>query len=84
LVAEAENFKFSDGSVYPDNEQIVSVFVAMLTQWRTGSSGLVGLDYNVLPLVFRFRGVQEAEQSDVFDGVQVMERAALGAINKER
>lgn len=84
LVAEAENFKHADGSVYPDNEPIVSVFVSMLTQWRTGSGGVIGLDYNVLPIVFRFRGISDEEQPDVFDGIQVMERAALGAINEQR
>lgn len=78
LVMEAEGFKKSDhDGIYPDNWQTVGVFLDMLTQWRTGMNGATGLDYTALPVVLRIRKVALAEREDVFNGLQVMERAAL-------
>lgn len=79
LVEEAENFRHSGEGIYPDNMQTVGVFRDLMTQWRVGMSGLIGLDYNVIPVVFRLRRIPKAEQQEVFDGIQVMERAAIRA-----
>lgn len=49
----------------------------MLTQWRYGPNGAAGLDYNALPFVMSVRGVKALDREDVFEGVQIMERAAL-------
>ena len=82
LLQEAEGF--DDVGVYPDNMQIVSTFNDMLTQWRTGASGVTGLDYNALPVVMRFRRVKVADREEVFDGVRIMESAALAEIRRKR
>ncbi len=68
--------------VWAENMPIISVFSAMQTQWRMGYGGPVGLDYSVLPLVMRAVGVSRASLSEVFDGVQTMELAALDEIHK--
>lgn len=68
--------------LWPDNVQTVSVFRSIETQWRMGPSGPVGLDYTVIPLVMRARGIDKAAFPEVFDGLQVMEAAALEAIHK--
>lgn len=52
----------------------------MLTQWRVGPCGATGLDYAALPAVLNIRKVKDRE--DVFECLQVMERAALKTIQK--
>jgi hypothetical protein len=55
----------------------------MGTQWRVGAGGATGLDYGVLPVVLRLSGVPRAEWPDVFDGLRIMEEAALDHIHKK-
>lgn len=57
--------------------QIVAIFTDMLTQWRVGANGATGLDYKSLPVVFSFRRIKAADRAEIFDGLQIMERAAL-------
>ena len=73
-----------DIAIWPDNVTTANVFVAMSTQWRIGVSGPSGLDYNALPVVMRMSGVRSVERADVFNGVQVMEDAALALIRSKR
>lgn len=47
------------------------------TQWRAGSSGLYGLDYNVLPFLFDIHEIAHAERIDTLHDIRVMEDAAL-------
>lgn len=61
----------------------VKVFAAMGTQWRTGMAGPTGLDYGVLPNVFRLTAVARKDQPDVFDDLRVMEGAALKHMHKD-
>lgn len=49
----------------------------MQTQWRVGFSGPIGLDYGVLPQVFRMVGIPRADWSDVFECLQSMEAEAM-------
>lgn len=83
MVAEAEQFKHADG-IYPDNILTVECFLGMLTQWRMGPAGAVGLDYGVLPMVMRHNGVTKENRADVFDGVRVMEMSALRTMRENR
>lgn len=65
--------------VWPDNLAAVNVFIAMSTQWRrAGMTGAaVGLDYSVLPEMWRRTKTPPAERDAVFDDLRVMEDAAL-------
>ena len=56
----------------------------MSTQWRrAGMAGIcVGLDYSVLPEVWRRAKVPPALRDDVFDDLRVMEEAALGKMRE--
>ncbi|HEY1138773.1 MAG TPA: DUF1799 domain-containing protein [Lysobacter sp.] len=67
----------ADVEILPDNLKAVNAFVAMTTQWRVGASGVTGLDYTSLPLVFRMQRVPFAEQPDTFESIRVMEAEAL-------
>lgn len=49
------------------------------TQWRTGPSGVIGLDYTAVDVVLR----RNKAGDEVFDGLQIMERAALRELAKE-
>jgi hypothetical protein len=83
ILSEAEGFKHASEGIYPDNVQAVKVFSDMLTQWRVGPGGLVGFDYCALPVVFRIRKISHLEREDVFDGLMIMERAAIDCIRQK-
>ncbi len=63
--------------LWQDNVETVEVFAGMMTQWNVGPGGAVGLRYEALPMVLRVRGVPAARRREVFDGLRIMERAAL-------
>jgi len=83
LVEESEGFAHSGSEVYPDNAPAVSVFIDMLTQWRTGPGGVAGLDYGALRMVYWVRKIKPADREDVFERLQIMEKAALVAIREK-
>lgn len=63
--------------VWPDNRVAVRVFQAMGTQWRVGSAGPTGLDYGVLPEIWRRLRVPPDQRDAVFMDLRVIEGAAL-------
>lgn len=67
--------------IWPDNIAAANVFIAMQTQWRAAMGGATGLDYNVLPSVFRLLSVPKAEWRDTFECVRVMEGEAIRVMN---
>ncbi|KAK74796.1 PF08809 family protein [Bordetella bronchiseptica F2] len=69
--------------LWPDNVMPKVVFEAMGSQWRIGFAGPTGLDYGALAGVMRMLGVPPEQEIDVFDGVRVMESAALRMMNKK-
>lgn len=70
--------------VWPDNIPAINVLVAMMTQWRMGPGGPIGMDYNVLPSVFRLQRVRREIWPSVFDDVRTVESVALQAMNEEK
>ena len=80
---EAEGFQQSGDEIYAENVPVVSLFMDMLTQWRVGPGGVVGLDYNVLPMLFDVRGVANNERGDLLDGLKTMESAALEKLREK-
>lgn len=73
---------YGDVNVYPDNWPVVSLFIDVSTQWRTGPAGAVGLDYTVLPMLFRMREIRSTDRAEMFDGIRIMEAAALAAMRE--
>ncbi len=45
-------------------------------------NGPTGLDYGVLQDILRLRGVPQAQWSELFDAIQMMEAAALSTIHE--
>lgn len=70
--------------IWPDNLAATNVFVSVTTQWRTGFGGVTGLDYNVLPSVFRLVGVPRTDWPDTFECVRVMEAEAMRVMAEEQ
>lgn len=56
-----------------------NVYRAMSTQWNIGFGGRTGLNYAALPVVFDLLKVPEEDRSSIFEDVQIMELATLGA-----
>lgn len=53
----------------------------MISQWNVGMGGLIGFRYEALPLVFEMHGIQRERRREIFEGLRVMERAAVQHIN---
>ena len=67
--------------VWPDNLPAINVLIAVSTQWRVGMSGATGLDYNVLPAVFRLLQIPESEWPDTFECLRILESEAMKVMN---
>lgn len=62
--------------VWQENEPALRAFLALETQWRTGSTGIVlGLRYEGVRAALNMMNVKD--QSEIFGNLQVMEQAAL-------
>lgn len=57
------------------------IFCSMSTQWRSAGAGAYGLDYNVLPMLFRIYKIDDEEMA--LNDVRVMEALALQIMNKK-
>lgn len=69
--------------VWPENMPSVRALAMMATQWRVaGMGGYIGLDYNVLPFVFRQLGIGKKKQPEVFSGLQILEREVLSLMGE--
>lgn len=81
LVAEGEPDEDDQAlELWPETETPLLIFSALLTQWRMGPTGAVGLDYAVLPVVERRLGITRQQSREAFEGLRVMEREALAWI----
>ena len=79
MVREAE----AGAGVWPEHGQAVTVFAALLTQWRVGPSGRVyGLDYAALPPVLELLAVERESWPELFGQIRVMENEAVKALNE--
>lgn len=66
-----------DIEVLPDNLDSVALFTDVMTQWRMGPAGPIGLDYAALESVMRIRRIPRGEREQLLEDVRVMESAAL-------
>lgn len=55
--------------------------MAMQTQWRTAGAGAYGLDYNVLPMLFRIYKVDDEEST--LNDIRILEGESLKWMNKK-
>lgn len=69
--------------MWPDNAPSVGAFTSMLTQWRAGAMGVIGLDYGVLRDVLDLNEVPRADWPQVFEDIRVMEDEALALLRQK-
>lgn len=73
--------------VWPENWDTVRVFIALGTQWRREYAGMdavmvwQGLRYGEAEATIRLMGLAK-RAGEIFDGLRVMESAALPILNK--
>ena len=72
----------ADCEVWDENWEAVMMFLRMQTQWNVSMNGLVGLNYQALETLIRLYHVKEPVE--LFERVQVIERAALVKMNSKR
>lgn len=70
--------------IWPPNLVPCNVFMDLCTQWRMGSSGPVGLDYNVLFHKLDRMKLDHEEYERIEKSVRVMEDEALTVIWKRK
>ena len=58
------------------------MFLRMQTQWNVSMNGLIGLNYQALETLIRLYKIEEP--LELFEKVQVIERAALVKMNSKR
>ena len=57
------------------------MFLRVQTQWRTTMGGVIGLDYAAVQWLFKLYDVEDPRS--LLEDLQVMEVAAMTAINKQ-
>ena len=72
--------KEKDFEVWPENMQVVELFLRCQTQWRTSVAGITGLDYSGVAIVINMYGYKP----EIFEDLQIMEIAAIELLNKEK
>ena len=65
--------------VEPEAWPALQLFLMVQTQWRTGPSGMIGLDYGAVRWVMELQGV--AEPLAVLDDLQVIEARVIEIVN---
>ena len=71
----------ADFDLWPENEPSFTLFTKIQTQWRTGMSGATGLDYHGVGAAVQMMG--KAMTPELFSDIQLMERAALKAMQRK-
>jgi len=71
-----------DFEVWDENWEAMMMFLRMQTQWNVSMNGLVGLNYQALETLIRLYKIEEP--LELFERVQVIERAALVKMNSKR
>ena len=72
-----------DFGVDKDNWQTVMTFCQCATQWHYGAmGGVTGMDYPGVKVVMALT-LKPAQHKAVFEGLQIMERAAMAVMNQK-
>jgi len=72
--------RVEDFEVIPDAWPAVVMFLRLQTQWRVGSAGIVGLDYNAVRWVFDLYEVEQPRE--LLDDLQIIEATVVETLNQ--
>lgn len=71
--------------LWPEHQEVLVLFLACRTQWRTGFAGAIGLDYAGVESLNRMRRLVPRERlPDVVAELQVIESETLAEWNRQR
>jgi hypothetical protein len=68
--------------IWPEHMEVLNLFLRCMTQWRCGTSGVIGLDYGVVLQMASLYQITE-DLARVMEDLQIMELHARDLINKE-
>lgn len=71
----------ADFDLWPENEPSFTLFTNIQTQWRVGMNGASGLDYHGVGAAVQMMG--KTMTPELFSDIQIMERAALKAMQRK-
>ncbi len=71
-----------DFEIWEQNWETVQIFTRLSTQWHVSMAGLTGLNYSSLEYICRLYEVKDCVS--LFEGIQIMEMAALSCMQKEK
>lgn len=80
VILEPHHVEPEQYEVWPEHVDAVDLFLRCMTQWRTSSTGVVGLDYGVVLQLISLYGMKEPAK--VLEDLQVMELRAVKLLNK--
>ena len=66
--------------IWPETLPAIELFLLVLTQWRTGPSGRIGLDYLALDRVMDYKLIPLDERLALLKDVASLERGFLSAL----
>lgn len=76
--------KESEFAILPENVAALEWFIGMQTQWRTGFSGMTGMDYGVFLVWAKDEGLKRKQRVDLLEDLRMMEGAFLAEIQRSR
>lgn len=81
MILETHHLAPVDYALWAEHWPAVELFMRCATQWRSGSNGVMGLDYGV---VFKMASLYQIKDlASVMEDLQVMELHARDLINKK-
>jgi hypothetical protein len=72
-----EDFAPPECELWPENWPAIQLFTQVSTQWRMGSSGPIGLDYNVVFHELDRMALERDAYDDLMGSIRVVEGVAL-------
>lgn len=68
----------------PENWPVITLFAEVMTQWRMGSAGPIGLDYAVVERQAELIGLRRREMRAAWPLLKTMEIEALAWFSEQR
>ena len=76
--------EFTQVEVFPENWDAANAFQCLLTQWRVGFNGPIGLDYKCINRVLKNLEIKKKKRPEIFHCLRVMEDEALVTIHNNK
>ena len=76
-----EDFGDESFEIWPENDESISLFSSVSTQWRMGAGGPTGLDYVALFARMDRMKLDDQTHERLFQDIRVIESEALSILN---